>query len=657
MKLRKIKYSIPAMLLLGATYVHATSVKEVVQYTMAKNPEIMSINKNNDAFKYYIDEEKGGYYPKVDLTAYIGTKKTKDDPDTATKSTTNQDGYNGQLDIEQLLYDGGYTPGRVDEAQRKYSSNELGNRNRIENIMYESISAYLGMVEADEMKLLAEENIKIHDEYMVTAKQTEEISGESLNRIQVGAKIHFAKNKLLEEVKNKQRTLSNFEKSVGMSPEGFICRPNENTSLIPDEKQKVIELALKNNYEILEQIENIKEQRAIIRQSKAEFLPSLKFKAQAIADDDLLNNDAKTDVYSGRIELTYNLFNGTKDTAVKEREVIFLQESQKTLDTITSDIVDRLTVAFDKYQISKNQIIELKQYIAYNQDILSIYQDQFEGGTRKFIDVLNAESDIYNAKTTLVNAEYELYDAYYEMFSILSNLNTTVLASEDQVCKQMQLVTQKRVKMDPSMDELSDLLEEVPSETPKALNTPTATEAAAVSAATTKVPMDANVALNDALANEFSEEISNDILVYDNDLMSLKLSESYLKKNKLGVMLIPEYKKLLKDVFPRYVAVTKSYEDKIKEVRIEGHSSSRYDGSETADEKFEMNEVISLQRAVEVLRYGTSLETGAVRGNIDFIRNTYKAYGMASSNTIKNTDGTENELLSKRVEFVIVPNN
>ena len=705
MKFSRIKYSIPAMLLLFSTYAQATTVKEVVQHTMVKNPEIMSLLKNNEAFRYYIDEEEGGYYPKIDLTTYVGTKRTKTDTDAGTKTTTNQDGYNAQLDLEQMLYDGGFTSARIEEARRKSTSNEYNNRNRVENIMFESITAYLGMVKADEVAMLTTENLRIHDEYMVTATQNEEISGESLNRIQVSAKLHFAKNQLLEEEKNKKNALSNFEKSVGMQPEGYICRPNLNDNLIPGSVQDIIELALKHNYEILEQIENIKEQRAIIQQEKSNFLPKLTFKAQAILDEDLTSDETGTNTYSGRIELKYNLFNGNKDSNVKQREILFLQESQKTLDTITRDVVDRLTVAYDNYQVSKEQIFELKQYVSDNLEILAIYQDQFEGGTRTFLDVLNAEGDIYNSKTSLVDAEYVQLDAYYEMFSILSTLNTTVLASQDQVCKQMQIITKKKEKEDPSIDELSDLLEEEPASTPEApaekmeeepketpaeepvekmeekteaveevmkekkaeVMTPveetpvemktevveTVTKTEPVKVATTA--MSADLTLNGAMLKEFSHELQSDVLTYNITTKTLKLSESFLKLSDSGVVMSADYKELIRDIFPRLVRVTKAYENEIAEVKVEGHSSSMYAGVEDVQRKFELNQVISLQRAKTVLGYGANLDVSTITDNSDFVSNTYKAYGLSSEYIVTNPDGTENQLLSKRVEFVIIP--
>ncbi len=116
-----------------------------------------------------------------------------------------------------------------------------------------------------------------------------------------------------------------------------------------------------------------------------------------------------------------------------------------------------------------------------------------------------------------------------------------------------------------------------------------------------------------------------------------------------------DYKELIRDVFPRLVRVTKAYENEIAEVQVQGYSSSIYNGVDDVKKKFELNKSISLQRAKTVLGYGANLDVNTITENSDFLKNTYKAYGLSSVNIVKNPDGTENRLLSKRVEFVIVP--
>ena len=323
----------------------------------------------------------------------------------------------------------------------------------------------------------------------------------------------------------------------------------------------------------------------------------------------------------------------------------------------------------------------MKLYIADNEEVLAIYQDQFDGGTRNFLDVLNAEGDIYNAKTTLVDAEYIFFEAYYEVFSLLSTLNTAVLSSEDQVCKQMQIITKKKVKEDPSLDELSDLLEETPEEVkapeveekmpepvveeakdpvveekmPEPIVEKVVVQQEEIKMEPSKEMMATNMELSSAIISEFSKELEDDILSFDKNNLSLKLSDSHLELNKAGVIMSADYKELLRDIFPRLVRLTKEYKSSISQVRVEGHSSSRFDGVQSISKKLEMNKIISLQRAKTVLGYAYSLETDMIVDNRDFIKNTYKAFGMSSEKIIKNSDGSENALLSKRVEFVIIP--
>ena len=77
MKIGKITYSLSAIAFLMSS-LNATTIKQVVEHTLQSNQDIVSKSINNDAFKKYIDEQEGGYYPKLDLTGFLGTKKEKE---------------------------------------------------------------------------------------------------------------------------------------------------------------------------------------------------------------------------------------------------------------------------------------------------------------------------------------------------------------------------------------------------------------------------------------------------------------------------------------------------------------------------------------------------------------------------------------------------
>lgn len=435
MKISKFTYSIPLLFLLISS-VEATTLKEVVDHTMKKNQDIASKSLNNNAFRKYIDEQRGGYYPRLDLTAYLESKKTKEnfDDNAQVDTDTKQNGGNIQLDFEQLLYDGNLTPSKVEKAKNRYISNKYKNSNEIESILQDSINDYLNMVKFKERIKTSEENLKVHESYLSIAQETESINGEILDKVQTKAKIHNAKSRLFDEINSQNSAKSSFKKNVDMKIDGNICRPNIDESKIPSTLTSLQKLALQNNYEILEQISKIKEQKASISQEKSNFLPTLKFKLQGIYDKDLLKDDTTTKEYNAKLELKYNIFNGFIDESKTQREELFLKEAQSKLDVVSKSVLDNITVAYNTYVTSKKQIVELQQFIEENKQIIDIYNDQFDSGTRNFIDVLNVEADLYNSKVNLINTEYTMYQSYYDILKNTSTLQTTFLNSDNQIC-------------------------------------------------------------------------------------------------------------------------------------------------------------------------------------------------------------------------------
>ena len=113
-----------------------------------------------------------------------------------------------------------------------------------------------------------------------------------------------------------------------MSIDSNICRPVMDESKIPANLAVLQKIALENNFTILEQIENIKEQEATLAVEKAAFLPTLKFKLQGIYDKDYIDEDLRTNAYSGKLELKYNVLKG-KVKIPKKRRITASTELKK----------------------------------------------------------------------------------------------------------------------------------------------------------------------------------------------------------------------------------------------------------------------------------------------------------------------------------------
>ena len=134
-------------------------------------------------------------------------------------------------------------------------------------------------------------------------------------------------------------------------------------------------------------------------------------------------------------------------------------------------------------------------------------------------------------------------------------------------------------------------------------------------------------------------------LRFTNTDLPFELGESSLRN---------EFAAIIDDFFPRYLAILSSdqYRDEIKEVRIEGHTSSAWSQAEDSDEAYMRNMALSQARTRSALGYIIDLD--AVSHEKQWLRERLTANGLSSSQLITRGDGSEDEDRSRRVEFVVV---
>jgi outer membrane protein OmpA-like peptidoglycan-associated protein len=109
---------------------------------------------------------------------------------------------------------------------------------------------------------------------------------------------------------------------------------------------------------------------------------------------------------------------------------------------------------------------------------------------------------------------------------------------------------------------------------------------------------------------------------------------------------------VLDDFFPRYLGIltNKKYKKQIKEIRVEGHTSSVWKNA-TREQSYINNMSLSQNRAKSVLAYSYNITNSA--NNKIFLENVFRANGMSFSNLIKE-NGEENIQASQRVEFRVI---
>ena len=119
------------------------------------------------------------------------------------------------------------------------------------------------------------------------------------------------------------------------------------------------------------------------------------------------------------------------------------------------------------------------------------------------------------------------------------------------------------------------------------------------------------------------------------------LSIRFKKPFTQGDATVPSaFKNVLRDFFPRYVAIlTKpEYRDGVAEIRIEGHTSSEWFSQVTDDESYINNMELSQNRARNVLNYVLQMIHPKVSQNREWLKKKLTANGLSSSQLVLDLD-------------------
>ncbi len=221
-----LKFTCISILVSGS--LHAMNLKESVEKVLATNPEVIAEKNNQEAFRKYIDERKANYLPRIDVDGRLeksNSDKNYDNPNSGDfrDGSSQEDGYNFGIALNQMLYDGNLTPSQVEEARHNDLANKYRTQKNIDNVVYETITAYKDFVQYNEILDLTKDMITTNEENLQIAKEKESISGEVLETYQVDSKLSFVKEKYLEEKDLKSSKISTFKRYVGVEPSGTEC--------------------------------------------------------------------------------------------------------------------------------------------------------------------------------------------------------------------------------------------------------------------------------------------------------------------------------------------------------------------------------------------------------------------------------------------------
>ena len=154
---------------------------------------------------------------------------------------------------------------------------------------------------------------------------------------------------------------------------------------------------------------------------------------------------------------------------------------------------------------------------------------------------------------------------------------------------------------------------------------------------------------------EFKDDMNKWHMEIDPD-GTIRFTEPEVFFDKGEFELKEQFKDILNSFFPRYIQVIyDGHKDKVKEIRIEGHTSSEWEVSSGKKDSYFGNMELSQNRTRNVLKYVMNLPNIAIYE--DWLIDNITANGMSYSKRIYDENNNEDKDRSRRVEFKVITNS
>lgn len=161
-----------------------------------------------------------------------------------------------------------------------------------------------------------------------------------------------------------------------------------------------------------------------------------------------------------------------------------------------------------------------------------------------------------------------------------------------------------------------------------------------------------------SIYEELKSEFEKDLEAWNADIDENTLTFTFKSPDVLfregDTNLNEKYKELLKNFFPRYVSVLQKYRDSINEIRIEGHTNSRWNKDTSERDSYFNNMQLSQGRTQSVLIFIHDLASS--ESYRDWIKQNFAAVGLSSSKLVLDEMGQEDPVKSRRVSFRVITN-
>ncbi|MET0333910.1 MAG: TolC family outer membrane protein [Rhizobacter sp.] len=396
-------------------------LKAAAQKAINANPDVTARFNAYRASADAVDAARGGYYPRLDLSASAG----RDRDTISTRNPENQslNRAGASLTLTQLLWDGLATHGEVGRLGHERMARYFELLEATEQTALEASRAYYDVLRYRRLVQLAEDSYVQHKSAFNQIQSRFKAGvGRGVDLEQAGARLALSESNLSTEVSNLHDVSARYLRVVGEAPPKDMPLPTLLKQDVPVSATEASRIAVNRSPAVSASIETLRSTKALLSARESLYQPKVEARLRSGAGRNFDGvRDQRTDS-SAEVVLNWNLFNGGSDQARIRQQANLVNQAADQRDKACRDTHQVLGIAYNDTRKLVDQLLYLDRNTLAIEKARDAYRQQFDIGQRSLLDLLNSENELYTARRSYANAEYDMGIAYVRTQAALSRL-------------------------------------------------------------------------------------------------------------------------------------------------------------------------------------------------------------------------------------------
>jgi adhesin transport system outer membrane protein len=406
----------------------------VVSRAVEDNPKISLAEAKSAEAKAGIDIARSGLFPTLTgaISSGHGINGTfgKDDLPYFDRSKAMGSWYSqGTITGRQLLFDFGATQSDIERARASLDSEQLRVIGTAEDIAVNAARAYLNVLEKRELLALASANLAALRDLARLVDENQRAGNGTLADVKrISARVVDAESAEGDQSFELQNAIDTFRRLVRAEPGALKPAPLLDRA-VPDSEKAAIEQAFAANPSVLASVAAVRARRAEIAFTKESDLPKLTLESDITGKNyRQLQNRAELESRN-LVTLRYTFLDGGRRSAQIDAAGSRLAQEEASLrdqrETLEADIRRYYWVRRN----ARAKAMSLGAGVEDSEKARELYKEQFAGGKRSLLELLDVQSSAYLARRSMVLNNYEAQRAAYGILYSVGRFIPAAVAS------------------------------------------------------------------------------------------------------------------------------------------------------------------------------------------------------------------------------------